>query len=143
MTDRADKNITFVKLKADPDLYRGKLVIFGGTISRITNMKRGTLIEIVQEPLDYWGKPIRTRRPGGLFLVFYSGYLDSMAYSPGRDITIAGEVAGVKLNELGDAEQPFPVLVSKEHKLWPKERNRPDQTQWWDPLYDPFNAPKQ
>jgi outer membrane lipoprotein len=138
IVNMADKKITFDMLRSDPDLYRGKLVILGGTIAQIANVKSGVLITIDQKPLDYWGKPMLTRRTGGQFLLFYPRYLNFLSYAPGQVITVAAVVEGTKLIALGDSEYDYPVLVSKELKLWPREQNQPEaQTQWGDPLYDP------
>jgi len=142
IVDNADKTITFEMLRSDPDLYQGRLVILGGTIAQITNVKSGVLITVDQKSLDYWGKPMRTTRTGGQYLIFYPRYLDFLSYAPGREITVAATVEGTKLKALGDSEFDYPVLISKELKLWPKEQKRPDaQTQWGDPLYDPQRQP--
>ena len=137
MVDRADKTISFEKLRADPDLYKGKLLILGGTISQITNLKQGSLIEVVQKTLDYWGKPKRTDKTGGRFLVLHSRYLNAMIYAPGREITVAAEVEGTHSKALGDSAYSYPIVVSKELKLWEGERRSWDRPQWVDPLYDP------
>jgi outer membrane lipoprotein len=142
LTDKADKAITFEMLRTDPNLYAGKVVILGGVIAQIAAVKQGTLITVVQKPLDYWGKPVRTNKAGGYFLVFYPRHLDSLTYDSGRELTVAAEVGGTKLKVLGDTEYDYPVLASKELKLWPREQTRPGtQTQWGDPLYDPQRQP--
>jgi len=141
LAKRADKTIPFEMLERDPEPYKGKLVILGGIITRTTPVKQGTLIEVLQKPLDYWGKPRRTDTSGGKFLVYYSAYLDPLIYAPERELTVAAEVEGVRSKALGDVEYSYPVVLSKELKLWPQERqspyNRPD---YMDPLrYDPNN----
>ena len=133
---KADRTISFELLQADPEVCTGKLLILGGTISQTTNMKQGTLIEVDQKKLDYWGKPERTKKTGGRFLLFYTGFLDSMIYAPGRDITVAGEVLGLSIPMLGDKQYDYPVLLSKELKLWERERQSWDKPLWIDPLYD-------
>lgn len=143
VVDRADKAITFDMLRAEPDLYKGKILILGGTIAEITNLKQGSVITVDQKPLDFWGKPTRTSRTGGRFLIYYSRPVDSLTYAPGRELTVAGEVMGTRLKALGDKEYDHPILVSKELKLWPREQRRPEaQTQWGDPLYDPQRQPR-
>ena len=138
VADKADKTITFEMLRADPGLYKGKIIILGGTIAEITNLKQGSLITVDQKPLDFWNKPTRTTRTGGRFLLFYPRAVDSLTYAFGRELTVAAEVAGTSLKALGDKEYDHPVLVSKELKLWSREQKRPEaQTQWGDPLYDP------
>jgi outer membrane lipoprotein len=136
---RADKTITFAMLLSDPDTFKGKLLILGGTIAHITNTKQGTLIEVVQKPLDYWGKPKRTDRTGGRFLVRHAGYLDAMIFAPGRDITVAAEIEGTRSEALGEMEYSYPVVIARELKLWEREHPSWDKPQWIDPLYDPYS----
>ena len=140
MAAQADRTIPFEKLQADPDSFKGKLVILGGTITQITTVKQGTLLEVTQKRLDYWGKPERTKRTGGRFLVFRQGYLNTMAYAPGVDITIAGEVLGVRSPMVGDTQYDSPLVLAKEIKLWGREGKARDKPQWMDPLYDPASS---
>jgi len=140
-TSRADKTIPFEKLLTDPERYAGTLVILGGTITTITVVKQGTAIEVLQKNLDYWGKPERTKRSGGSFVVLHPAKLDPMVYAPGRDITIAGEVLGSGSSLLKNQHYDAPVLLWKEHKLWERERLTMDKPQWFDPLHDPYTDP--
>jgi len=134
MVDRADKTVRFEKLQADPDSFKGKLVIVGGTITQTSEVKRGTLIEVTQKRLDYWGKPERTKKTGGLFLVFYPGPLNMLAYAPGADVTVAGEVLGTSSPMIGDQQYADPILLVKELKLWQPEPRSSDKARWMDPL---------
>ena len=138
LVSQSDKTITFKMLQMEPDLFKGKLIILGGTIAAITNVKQETTaLEVVQKPLDYWGKPRRTDRTGGSFLVVVPRYLDALIYAPGREITVAAEVEGTRSSALGDIEYSYPVVLSKELKLWELDRRSADAPQWLDPLYDP------
>jgi starvation-inducible outer membrane lipoprotein len=141
LVDKTDKTVTFEMLQADPDQYKGKLVILGGSITAVTGSEEGSLIDIDQLPLDYWGKPIRANRASGRFLVYTLIYLNSYIYTPGSLITVAGEIEGTSLKLPGKTEPAkyaYPVLVAKELKLWPKKR-RPEEPNWWDPLWDPLS----
>lgn len=140
LAEKAAKNISFEKLQSDPAAFIGKLLILGGTIAQTTNTKQGTVIEVIQKKLDYWGKPERTRRTGGRFLMFISGYLDPMVFAPGRDITVAGEVLELNPPVLGGQHSDYVVVLSKEYRLWEQERPSWNRPQWFDPLYDTRNA---
>ena len=140
IADKADKTVRFEKLQADPDSFKGKIIIVGGTIAQASDVNRGTLLEVIQRPLDYWGKPERTKRTGGRFLVFYPGPLNMMAYAPGVDITIAGEVLETGSPVVGGKQYDYPVLLAKERKLWEREPGSSDKTRWMDPLYDPAHS---
>jgi outer membrane lipoprotein len=141
LAKQADKNIPFETLENDPESYKGKLVILGGVIAQLTNIQQGTLIEVVQKPLDTWGKPRRTDQSGGRFIILYTRYLDSFVYAPGREITVAAEVQGTRHKALGPDNYTYPVVLSKELKLWPRERPPLYRPNYMDPLlYDP-NSP--
>ena len=140
MAGRADKTVLFEKLQADPDSFKGKIIIVGGTIAQTSDVNQGTLIEVTQRPLDYWGKPERTKRTGGRFLVFHPGQLNMMAYAPGVDITIAGEVLGTESPMIGEKQYDYPIVLSKELKLWEREPQSRDKAKWMDPLYDPARS---
>ncbi len=138
LAKQADKTISFESLERNPDTYKGKLVIVGGIITQTTPLKQGVLIEVLQRPLDYWGKPQRTDKTGGKFLVYSSSYLDPLVYAPERVITVAAEVEGFRSKALGDTEYSYPILRSRELKLWPRERSPQNHPDFMDPLrYDP------
>ncbi len=137
----ADRSVTFDQLLRDPSSFTGKTVVLGGVITGNRALKRGTMIEVAQKELDYWGKPRRTRRSGGRFLLFSPRPLDAMIYAPGREITVAAEVTGKEGKGLGESGYPSPLLNARELKLWPQERQARDNPSWLDPLYDP-SAPQ-
>ena len=68
------------------------------------------------QPLDYWGRPIRTNEARGQFLIYTPVYIDPDIYAPGSEITVAGEIEGTTLKLPGNTELTkynYPVLVSK------------------------------
>jgi starvation-inducible outer membrane lipoprotein len=137
----ADRSITFQKLSSDPASAAGKTVILGGTIAHSRRDRNATLIEVVQKELDYWGKPRRTDRTGGHFLVRADRPLDPMIYSAGREITVAAEVTGGEEPSL-EGTGLYPLLISRELKLWPREGRAWDRAEWLDPLRDPGASPR-
>ena len=141
VTRTADRTITFDNLQADPLSSKGKTVIFGGIIAQIKNIKTGTLIEVVQKELDYWGRPRHTDRTGGRFIVFQPRYLDNLVFAPGREITVAGEVTGTGETSLSGSGSSYVLLNAREIKLWPPEKPGWEKPQFLDPLYDP-NSPQ-
>ena len=138
LTRQADKTITFESLERDPESYKGKLIVLGGIITQTIPVKQGVLIEVLQKPLDYWGKPRRTDASGGKFLVYNAAYLDPLVYAPEREITVAAEVEGAHSKALADIDSGYPVLLARELKLWPRERGPLDRPDFMDPLkYNP------
>jgi outer membrane lipoprotein len=137
----ADRTITFEHLQADPSSVKGKTVILGGLIAQVRQVKNGTLIEIVQKEIDYWGKPRRTDRTGGRFIVHQSRALDVLVFAPDREITIAGEVTGTEEKSLSESVIAYPLISAREIKLWPREKPGWEKPQFLDPLHDP-NTPQ-
>lgn len=104
-------------LFANPDAYRGDLVILGGVIVGSANTKEGTYLEVVQKPLDSRGRPEERDVSAGRFLVLYDGYLDTAIYARGRSVTVAGEVVGTQRRRLDDIEYPYLLLRGREIHL--------------------------
>jgi outer membrane lipoprotein len=142
VSSTADRTITFEQIQADPLPLKGKTVILGGVIAQVRTVKNGTLIEIVQKELDYWGKPRHTDRTSGRFIVHQPRRLDVLVFSPGREITVAGEVTGADERSIDEPAILYPLINAKEIKLWPREKPGWDKPQFIDPLFD-RNAPKE
>ena len=101
-----------------PEAYKGRTVLWGGRILRAVNKKGGTMIEILQLPLDSSDRPKDVDTSGGRFLVMYPGYLDVAIYRPGREITVAGKVQGIRKLPLGEIEYDYPLLKASKIHLW-------------------------
>lgn len=134
---QADKTVSFHEVRQDPGHYQGKLLIIGGTIDQVKSTDHGTLLEIVERSLDYWGRPERTKRTGGRFILLYPAQLNTLLYVPGREITAAATVEGTEAAALVDQDLRLPLFLSKELKLWEDTRKAGSGPQWFDPLYDP------
>jgi outer membrane lipoprotein len=118
LLDRVDRNVPFAAIQQEPARFSGKLLMVGGTIVDTRNLKEGTQIEVIQKPLDGEGRPAQTDETGGRFLAVTKTFLDAAVFHRGRSITIIGEVAGSKLQPLGEVEYRYPVLTAKDMHLW-------------------------
>lgn len=114
----AHRDIPISDIMKNPDAHIGKIIIIGGTIASSINTAEGTYIEVVQKPLDYRGAPEDTDVSYGRFIIFYEGYLDTAIYSPGREVTVAGEVMGKRIQRLGEMQYPYLLVRSKEIHLF-------------------------
>jgi outer membrane lipoprotein len=139
---QADRSIAFADIEADPGAYQGALVILGGIVVAISNTEPTAVIEVLQKPLDYWGKPISTSRSGGRFIVLHHGYLDPMVYRPGQAITVAALIKGDPQAGLSNTDQRLPAVLSQELKRWPSQGQSRDRPRYLDPLYDPRTSPR-
>ena len=143
-----DKGIGFDELLKDPERYHGKTVLLGGVIIKTENKKDGTLFEIYQTELDYYGEPINTDVSQGRFLAMYDKFLDSEIYRDGRKVTVAGVVNGVEVKKLGEIDYHYPYLIIKEIHLWNEEQpaeygppyNYFWNPWWWNPWYPWYDS---
>jgi outer membrane lipoprotein len=118
LIDQVDRGLGFADLIRNPDRFRGKIVMLGGTIVELKNLKEGTRVEVLQRPLDGEGRPEWTDETGGRFLVDVPQFLDAAVYQPGRAVTIIGSVEGARRQPLGEIEYQYPVLTAKQVHLW-------------------------
>jgi outer membrane lipoprotein len=150
--EQVSKDITFKEVRQNPDGYKGKMVLWGGTIINTKNQKSGTLIEVLEKPLDVVGQPEAGDRSGGRFLALYNGFLDDAIYANGRDVTVAGEVIEKRTIPLGETEYTYPLISIREIHLWPEKSNERFgpyygpywyYPYWYDPWwYDPWYYPR-
>jgi len=113
-----DKDIALSQVVKNPETYKGKIVLWGGKIMKAVNKKEGTLIEVLHLPLDRSDRPKDIDISEGRFLVLYPGYLDAAIYRPGREITLVGEIQGLKKLPLGEIEYTYPLLKPRKIHLW-------------------------
>jgi len=119
----ADTSLSFKEVQENPEVYRGKIVLWGGEIVQVLPQENGTaLIEVLEWPLGWWDKPRKTIEFRGKFLVSVKGPLDLSIYKRGKRITIAGEIQGKmqgdKIKELTDSTYQYPVVLEKEMHAW-------------------------
>src|SRR5574337_732709 len=103
-------DITFTEVLNDPERYKGQMIILSGIIIETENTKEGTLLQILQRPAGFRGKPKDVDETGGRFLALDSRYLDVTVFSKGRAVTIAGEVQGKRTLSLGEIEYTYPLI---------------------------------
>ncbi len=142
---QASKALTLKVVLKDPEVYKGKTVLWSGVIIRSVNLKEGTMIEVLQKPADMQGKPKDVDKSDGRFLALNPGYLDIAIYNGGRKVTIVGEIQGKKVQSLGEIEYIYPLIKVKEIHLWPVEKEQSiycPHPYWQYPrLYGPYWYP--
>lgn len=118
----ADTSLTFEEVQQNPAIYKGKIVLWGGEILQALPRENGTLIEVLNRPLNWRGKPQKTVEFHGKFLVLISEALDPSVYKRGNRITISGEIqdeiSGGKIKGLTDSTYQYTVILSKEMRVW-------------------------
>jgi outer membrane lipoprotein len=118
MLARVDRNLSFKELQRNPDNYKGAWVMLGGMIVAAKNTKEGTVIELLQKPLDRSGRPLQTDATEGRLLIVTEEFLDAAVYHAGRELSVIGEVSGQKVLPLGEIEYRYPLVSAKSLHLW-------------------------
>ena len=131
---QVDPNLTFANVQKDPQPYMGKIVLWGGVIIEAENRKDETLLKVMRTELDYEKRPLNPDRSAGRFIIRYSGFLDPAIYGQGREITVAGEVAGKEVLPIGGVMYTYPVILAREICLWEKGVGAPyGYPPYWGP----------
>lgn len=115
---QAERDATPEAVFAAPDRYRGKIVIWGGEIVAVRNAKSGATLELLSRPLSGRDQPRRDQPPGRRFLVEHDRFIDPQIFHRGLDVTVAGEVVGVRTQPLDETEYTYPVLRARELHRW-------------------------
>ena len=120
--------------------YQGQQVRWGGVITDVKNIGNATVLEIRAHPLDANAQPLNSQ-PQGLFIVRSNTLLDNHLYTPGRAITVAGQVQG---NQLSDAQGLYylaPVIQAQDYYAW-NQIERGYGTHGYDNTYDRYFYPR-
>jgi len=138
--------VTFKEVIRDPVRYKGEMVLWGGAIIRSSNKKEGTLIEVLEKPLGFRGRPKDVDVSEGRFLILHPEYLDTAIYAQDREITVAGKLIDERTLPLDQIEYTYPVIAPKEMYLWEKEEPVYPYPfwpydWWWGPPWWPYYHP--
>jgi len=136
--DQVAPGVTFKDVLEDPDAYVGKTVLWAGVILKAENDNEGTLLEVMQTPTAFRGKPGSIGWSKGSFMALANGsHLDSTIYTKDKGVTIAGEVQGKQAQRLllDEGQLGYPLILVKEIHPWPRDdRDSIDSAQdFWSP----------
>lgn len=112
------RDIAFKAVIKDIEAFKGKSFIWGGFIVKVENTAEGTYIELVQNPVDAYGRISDIDVSGGRFVAFTDVQLDPLILNRGREMTIAGTLTGTIKRPFGETEYTYPLLEIKEFHLW-------------------------
>ena len=125
-TSQVDRSLTPQSVIAEPEVSRGKVALWGGTILDTRNLKQATQIEVLAYPLNASNQPKLESKPLGRFIIKHSGYLEPTTYAQGRQLTVLGSISGSQDGTVGETSYTYPVISDSQLHLWPQtsERNR-------------------
>jgi outer membrane lipoprotein len=109
-----------------PEAFKDHLFILGGIIVETKLLADGSQIEAVYMPVDRYGYLEYASAYQGRFLAVFpraKGLLDPMIFKKGREITIAGDYAGVRKGRIDEMEYAYPVFEIRQIHLWEDQRD--------------------
>lgn len=124
-TREAELDLPPLQVSADPELYRGTRVLWGGSIAVTRNLRDYTEIEVLSHPLDRSQRPQMSLGTRGRFLVRQPGYLEEMDYARGRLVTVTGVLSAAAAGSVGEAPYTYPVVEAEDLYLWPPSYREP------------------
>ena len=119
-----DKTLTSQSVIAQPNGSLGKIVLWGGTILDIRNLKDSTQIEVLAYPIDSSFRPLLDSKPLGRFIILHTGYLEPTTYAQGGLISVSGSINKSQKGKIGDKLYTYPVVKSQQSHLWPANDRR-------------------
>jgi len=126
------RDIPFESLKAEPDKFKGRVLVLGGKVLAAKRLKEGTQIEVLQLPLDGADAPLMSLpHSKGRFLAYQEAFLDPATLPEGTAVSMIVEVTGEKTLPLDEVEYTYPTLKIRTLKVWPEQRYMP----WAGPYY--------
>jgi outer membrane lipoprotein len=118
---KVDKDLSFQIIQRNPDDFRGRTVLLGGKIIETIPLPGRTRIIVLQHTLGYRDRPLVDEQSSGRFIVEAQDFLDPFVFGAGRQVTVAGILAGKETKPLGAIEYVYPIVASRELYLWPPE----------------------
>lgn len=128
-TSQVDNELTPQSVIAYPESSQGKLVLWGGTILEIQNLKDSTQIEILAHPLNSSQRPRQNKKPLGRFIVIQPGFLEPAIYAQGHLLTVLGKVGDSEQGKVGESNYTYAVITAEKLKLW-SPRDESGQTRF-------------
>lgn len=119
--ERAKINPPLRAVQGNIEQYRDTLIVWGGTVVETVNTPEGSVMELVQIPVDRYGYIVDTDTSYGRYLAIFRGFLDPTIFKKGRHLTVAGRLAGSRTKLLGKMEYIYPLIDIREFYIWKKE----------------------
>jgi outer membrane lipoprotein len=100
----------------------GIRVLWGGVIVNSTNLTNRTRLEVLAYPLDSNHRPQTGKPASSRFLAYHQGYLETVDYAAGRQVSIVGAISGIEEGRLGEHSYQYPAIEAEKIHLWPVEQ---------------------
>lgn len=125
---------------ANKQSTQGKPIRWGGEIVEVENANDVSLIQVVQFPLNHYGKPQINGNSQGRFIARSTTFLDPVVYKEGSLITFSGTATTETAQRRIDEKQVLlPIVDVSDSYRWQDCDARPS-TYYHDPFYYPYHS---
>lgn len=114
---QVEPRLSLQNLQANPQEYRGRMVLLGGEILEIQAGADEAMLVVLHRPLEALDRPLLTGRSEGRFWVRLRAPLPR-GYREGQPMTVVGEVSGEARPAYTGKDLHAPVLDARYVHLW-------------------------
>lgn len=123
---------------ANKELVASQPVRWGGEIVEIENTDDVSLIQVVQFPLNHYGKPQLNKDSQGRFIARSNEFFDPAVYKQGSLITFSGiATTDTAKRSIDEKQIIMPIIDVTDSYRWQVYEPRPS-TYYYDPFYYPY-----
>lgn len=138
ISEQPSAEVSVTQARNDMDRLSGQSVRWGGKIAGVENLATETWVEIVQLPLNHFGRPVEGDTSEGRFIARIAGFLDPHVYTKERLITVAGTLEKTVQRPIGEFPYTYPLMQASVYYLWSPAADVPAyyyDPYWYDPWY--------
>lgn len=126
LEQEVDKEVSFLDLVQAPDRYAGKTVAVSGEVLAAKRTQEGTVMEVLQLPMERWEPIADPTASQGRFLAWKKEeFLDPATLPKHTRVTIVGQITGSTSHGLDDFDYVYPQMTIRYLKVW-EDRPAPD-----------------
>lgn len=111
-------NIQLKQVVASVETYKGTPVRWGGKIIKVSNYETHSSLQIVQFPLNRYGRPVAATPSQGRFISQSKNFLDPEIYQEGTMVTFVGTVRDEETIKVDQKTLTLPVIDISDSHLW-------------------------
>jgi outer membrane lipoprotein len=112
-------DISYSEATRDIGHYKDAPVRWGGVVIDVENEQNYSLIQVLNYPLNYYGRPQLDKPNKGRFLIKSPEFQDPAVYKKDKEITVAGILKGDIARTVGNKTLRLPLILSTVLHLWP------------------------
>ena len=119
LEDARVKDVSYAQVSADAQSYNNILVRWGGVVVEVKQQDKGSVMQVLYYPLDYYGRPDIDKPSEGYFLVKSTKTLDPKIFFASREIAVIGVIAAKAEPPVESERAGLPLLNATRIHPWP------------------------